>query len=107
MFLDGLSIDKWKHGGYICCMKHKVDKKDLKKRLSFVMMAQLDGLNGKRKEKMEEYLDKQLEKLADVYKDMLKRQKDKAAKKAAKIIVEHNEPLQQPVTSPGSATVTP
>ncbi|QHS63660.1 hypothetical protein [Chitinophaga agri] len=81
-------------------MKHKVDKKDLKKRLSFVMMAQLDGLSGKSKEKMEEYLDKQLDKLAVFYKDLLKKQHDKETKKAAKNIIQHNEAQPQPAVVP-------
>ncbi|ACU62718.1 hypothetical protein [Chitinophaga pinensis] len=81
-------------------MKHKVDKKDLKKRLSFVMMAQFDGLNEKGREKLQDYLDKQLDKVADFYKEVLKKQQQKDKKKAAATIIAHNEALQQSTTAP-------
>ena len=81
-------------------MKHKVDKKDLKKRLSFVMMAQFDGLTDKGREKLQQYLDKQLDKVADFYKETLKKQQHKEAKKAAATIIEHNEALLQPTATP-------
>ncbi|SFM59338.1 hypothetical protein SAMN05428949_0102 [Chitinophaga sp. YR627] len=87
---------------YFCCMKHKVDKKDLKKRLSFVMMAQFDGLNEKGKEKLQDYLDKQLDKVADFYKEVLKKQQQKDRKKAAATIIAHNEALLQPAAVPES-----
>jgi hypothetical protein len=55
----------------------KFDKKDLKRRLSFVMMAQMDGLSEKRKEKLEKYLDRQLNDIVDRYRELLEKKEKK------------------------------
>ena len=73
---------------YICNMEKQTqfDKKDLKKRLSFVMMAQMDGLSEKRKEKLEKYLDKQLNDIVDRYRELLEK-KEKKKKQGKDILL--------------------
>jgi len=77
-------------------MKTKFDKKDLKKRLSFVMMAQFDGLTDKSKEKIQRYLDEQLDDVASFYKDLLKKQKKKQTKETVSVMIaKHDTMVQQ------------
>jgi len=90
-------------------MKTKFDKKDLKRRLSFVMMAQFDGLSDKAKEKMQRYLDEQLDDVASFYKELIKKQKKKQTKEnVSAIIANHDTMLQQDkgATPPVAGTET-